>query len=128
MRKKNYLLPAKKQIDTFKRNPAIETSRRLIKKRRHLFRLYFTAIVLLGMMLTLYVWQSNKMVEIKFRIKKVEDNIQNVKTSNSVLKNRISSEQSIARIEEKAKDELGMIPPINQPIRITLPKEVLNYE
>lgn len=81
------------------------------ERRRHIIRLYLTAMLLLSMMLTVYVWQSTKMVEIKLRIKRTEKNIYNIKSSNTNLMSDISKLQSISRIEKIARDELGMVVP-----------------
>lgn len=80
-------------------------------RRSHLIRLYLTAILLLSMMFTVYIWQSTKMVEVKLRIKKVEKDIESLENSNSDLRAEISKLQSLARIESVAKQELGMVEP-----------------
>ena len=82
-------------------------------KRRQLIRLYLTAILLLSMMFTLYVWQSTKMIEVKLRIKKIEKDISNLENGNSDLRAEISKLQSLERIETIAKNELGMLVPKN---------------
>ncbi|MEW6712661.1 MAG: cell division protein FtsL [Candidatus Riflebacteria bacterium] len=80
-------------------------------RRRQLIRLYLTAIILLSMMFTLYVWQSTKMIEVKLRIKKIEKNISNLENGNSDLRAEISKLQSLSRIETVARNDLGMIVP-----------------
>ncbi|GAB4271248.1 MAG: hypothetical protein Kow0029_08730 [Candidatus Rifleibacteriota bacterium] len=82
-----------------------------INKRKQIIRLYLTAILLLSMMFTLYVWQSTKMIEIKLRIQKADKTIADLENSNSDLRAEISKLQSISRIETYAKNELGMIIP-----------------
>lgn len=96
-------------------------------RRRHIVRLYLTAILLLSMMLTVYVWQSTKMVEIKLRIKKIEANIRNITSSNTNLTSEISTLQSISRIETIAKNELGMVVP-KKLYYIKLPDNIKDYE
>ncbi len=79
------------------------------QRRRHIIRLYLTAILLLSMMFTVYIWQSTKMVEVKLRIKTVEKAIDNLENGNADLRAEISKLQSLARIETVAKKDLGMI-------------------
>jgi len=79
--------------------------------RWQIIRLYLTAILLLSAMFTVYVWQSTKMVEVKLRIKAVEVDISNIENANADLRGEISKLQSLTRIEEVAKKELGMIEP-----------------
>ncbi|MDN5278922.1 MAG: Cell division protein FtsL [Clostridiales bacterium] len=93
----------------------------MIAKRRQMIRLYLTAILLLSMMFTLYVWQSTKMIEVKLRIKKAEKNISVLENGNSDLRAEISKLQSLARIETVAKNDLGMIVP-RKLIYLTMPE------
>lgn len=81
-----------------------------VQKKRHIVRLYLTAVVLLSMMFTVYIWQSTKMVEIRLRIKSSEKQIRSIETSNGILRSEISRLHSIPRIEKIAK-EMGMIVP-----------------
>lgn len=81
------------------------------KRRRHIIRLYLTAILLLSMMFTVYIWQSTKMVEVKLRIKSVEKAIDNLENGNADLRAEISKLQSLTRIEAVAKKDLGMVEP-----------------
>lgn len=78
------------------------------KNRKRLTRLYITAIVLLSMMFTVYVWQATKMVEIKLRIEGIKREITLLENTNSDLRGDISSLQALTRIEDIAKNELGM--------------------
>lgn len=78
-------------------------------QRWHIIRLYLTAILLLSSMFTVYVWQSTKMVEVKLRIKSVENDINNLENANADLRGEISKLQSLARIESVAKNDLGMV-------------------
>lgn len=79
--------------------------------RRRLVRLYLTAILLLSMMFTVYIWQSTKMVEIKFRLAGMSRSIESLETNNDVLRAEISKLQSLSRIEKVARSELGMVVP-----------------
>lgn len=81
------------------------------KRRWHIIRLYLTAILLLSMMFTVYIWQSTKMVEVKLRIKSVEKAIDNLENGNADLRAEISKLQSLTRIEAVAKKDLGMVEP-----------------
>jgi cell division protein FtsL len=99
--------------------PAEEIQPALQARRRQLIRLYLTAIILLSMMFTLYVWQSTKMIEVKLRIKK---DISNIENGNSDLRAEISKLQSLNRIESVARNELGMIIPKNL-IYIDMPEQ-----
>ena len=98
-----------------------ETSPEVNSRRRQIIRLYLTAILLLSAMLTVYIWQSTKMVEVKLRIKNVEKDINNIENANADLRAEISKLQSLARIETVAKTELGMIIP-RRLIYITMPE------
>ena len=60
------MLPAEADIRV---TPREEVTPEDIARRRHIIRLYLTAILLLSAMFTLYIWQSTKMVEIKLSIK-----------------------------------------------------------
>ena len=91
--------------------PTEEIQPALQARRRQMIRLYLTAILLLSMMFTLYVWQSTKMIEVKLRIKKIEKDISNIENGNSDLRAEISKLQSLSRIETVAREELGMIIP-----------------
>jgi cell division protein FtsL len=51
------------------------------------------------------------MVEIKLRINRVEKDISNIENGNADLKAEISKLQSLSRIEQVAKNELGMVVP-----------------
>jgi len=73
--------------------------------------LYLTAMILLSLMFTLYVWQSTKIVEVKFRLQQLEKKADALETNNSVLKADISRLQSLSRIERVAKQDLGMVVP-----------------
>ncbi len=88
-----------------------EEAPRQVSRRRQMVRLYLTAILLLSLMFTLYIWQSTKMVEVKLRIKSLETHIQGLETNNAVLRAEISKLQSISRIEKVAKSDLGMVVP-----------------
>lgn len=79
--------------------------------KRRLIRLYLTVILLLAMMLSVYIWQSTKMVEIKFRLKDLERSISSLETNNDVLRAEISKLQSLPRIEKIAREQLGMVIP-----------------
>ncbi|RCK81328.1 MAG: hypothetical protein OZSIB_2197 [Candidatus Ozemobacter sibiricus] len=79
--------------------------------RRRLIRLYLTAILLLSMMLTVYIWQSTKMVEIKFRLKDLDRSTASLQTNNDVLRAEISKLQSLSRVEKVAREQLGMVVP-----------------
>ncbi len=72
-------------------------------------------------MLTVYIWQSTKMVEVKLRIKNEEKVISNTENANADLRAEISKLQSLARIENVAKTELGMVIP-RRLIYITMPE------
>jgi len=100
--------------------PRENLSPEISTRRRQIIRLYLTAILLLGAMLTVYIWQSTKMVEIKLRIKNIEKDISNIENSNADLRAEISKLQSLARIEKVAKTELGMVVP-SRLIYITMP-------
>lgn len=91
-----------------------------VARRRHIIRLYLTAILLLSSMLTVYIWQSTKMVEIKLRIKNLTDTANTLESSNADIRAEITKLQSIIRISEVAKSELGMIEP-GKPLYIKLP-------
>jgi len=83
----------------------------MMRRRRHLVKLYLVATLLLGMMFTVYVWQSTKMVETKIRLQSLEKQISILETNNDVLKAEISKLQSLSRIEKVARTELGMVIP-----------------
>ncbi len=93
-----------------------------MRNRWQIIRLYLTAILLLGAMFTVYVWQSTKMVEIKLRIKSVEGDINNLENANADLRGEISKLQSLTRIESVAKAELGMVEPARL-VYITMPEK-----
>ena len=93
-----------------------------LRNRWHIIRLYLTAILLLGAMFTVYVWQSTKMVEIKLRIKAVEGDITNLENANADLRGEISKLQSLARIETVAKTDLGMVE-ATRLVYITMPEK-----
>lgn len=99
-----------------------------VARRRHIIRLYITAILLLSSMLTVYIWQSTKMVEIKLRIKNLTSTREGLESSNEDIKAEITKLHSIIKISERAKTELGMVEP-GKPIYIKLPKNWKNiYE
>jgi len=83
----------------------------MMQRRRHLVKLNLVATLLLGMMFTVYVWQSTKMVETKIRLQSLEKQISILETNNDVLKAEISKLQSLSRIEKVARTELGMVIP-----------------
>lgn len=91
-------------------------------RRRRMLRLYMTAILLVSMMLTMYIWQQTKMVEIRLRLQTSEKRIDSLETNNAVVRAEISKLQSISRIEMVARTELGMIPP-RQICYLPIPKE-----
>lgn len=91
-------------------------------RRRRMLRLYMTAILLVSMMLTMYIWQQTKMVEIRFRLQTSERRIDSLETNNDVVRAEISKLQSISRIEMLARTELGMIPP-RQICYLQIPQE-----
>ena len=91
-----------------------------IARRRHIIRLYLTAILLLSSMLTVYIWQSTKMVEIKLRIKNLNKEIDELISVNQEIKSETTKLEAIDVISEKAKNELGMVEP-GKPIYIKLP-------
>lgn len=93
-----------------------------MRNRWHIIRLYLTAILLLGSMFTVYVWQSTKMVEIKLRIKAVEGDITALENANADLRGEISKLQSLTRIESVAKAELGMVE-ATRLVYITMPEK-----
>ena len=80
-------------------------------RRRKLVRLYLTAMILLSLMFTLYVWQSTKIVEVKLRLQQLEKQADVLDTNNGVLRADISRLQSLSRIERVAKQDLGMVVP-----------------
>jgi len=114
------LLPTGPGEPLTRTTPRENLSPEISTRRRQIIRLYLTAILLLGAMLTVYIWQSTKMVEIKLRIKNIEKDISNIENSNADLRAEISKLQSLARIEKVAKTELGMVVP-SRLIYITMP-------
>ncbi|MBF0408489.1 MAG: cell division protein FtsL [Candidatus Riflebacteria bacterium] len=80
-------------------------------KKRRLIRLYMTAIILLSLMFTMYVWQSTKIVEVKWRLQELSKKTSGLESNIAVLKASISKLQSISRIEKLAREDLGMIFP-----------------
>lgn len=114
------LLPTGPGEPLIRTTPRENLSPEISTRRRQIIRLYLTAILLLGAMLTVYIWQSTKMVEIKLRIKNIEKDISNIENSNADLRAEISKLQSLARIEKVAKTELGMVVP-SRLIYITMP-------
>jgi cell division protein FtsL len=105
-----------------RKNPKDEILPALSKRRRRIIRLYLTALLLLSMMFTLYVWQSTKMIEVKLRIKKSQRNISDLENANSDLRAEISKLQSLSRIETVAKNELGLVVP-KKLIYLTMPEK-----
>jgi len=95
-----------------------------VSRRRQIIRLYITAILLLSAMLTVYIWQSTKMVEVKLRIKNIEKDINNLENANADQRAEISKLQSLTRIETVAKNELGMVVP-RRIIYIAMPEKWL---
>lgn len=76
-------------------------------------------------MFTVYVWQSTKMVEVKLRIKAVEGDISYLENANADLRGEISKLQSLTRIEEVAKTDLGMVEPTRL-VYIAMPEKWKN--
>ena len=77
---------------------------------------------MLSSMLTVYIWQSTKMVEIKLRIKNLGLAIESLESSNQDIKAEITKLHSVIKISEKAKTELGMVEP-GKPLYIKLPND-----
>ena len=101
-------------------DPREEVTTEDVSRRRRIVRLYIRTILLLSAMLTIYIWESTKMVEIKLRIKNLTNTANTLESSNADIKAEITKLQSIQRISDKAKSELGMIEP-GKPIYIKLP-------
>lgn len=115
-RKVSGMLPvAEQRVD-----PREEVTTEDVSRRRRIVRLYIRTILLLSAMLTIYIWESTKMVEIKLRIKNLTNTANTLESSNADIKAEITKLQSIQRISDKAKSELGMIEP-GKPIYIKLP-------
>ena len=104
-------LRTEKPAVTERTGPRPDPSPALSQRQQRIVRLYLTAILLLAMMFTVYIWQSTKMVEIKLRLKQQSRHIDMLETNNGVLRAEISKLQSIARIEAVARQELGMVQP-----------------
>ena len=113
------MLPAEAEIKVTTRE---DLSPEDIARRRHIIRLYLTAILLLSSMLTVYIWQSTKMVEIKLRIKNLNREIEELESVNQEIKSETTKLEAIDVINEKAKKELGMVEP-GKPIYIKLPSD-----
>lgn len=96
------------------------------RQRWQIIRLYLTAMLLLSAMLTVYVWQSTKMIEVKLRIKGQEKYMSEVEDRNADLRTEISGLQSLNRIESFAKNNLGMIETEDR-IYISMPEKWNNY-
>lgn len=105
-------------------NSREDDSPETVSRRRQIIRLYITAILLLSAMLTVYIWQSTKMVEVKLRIKNIEKDINNLENANADQRAEISKLQSLTRIETVAKNELGMVVP-RRIIYIAMPEKWL---
>ena len=118
-RKVSVMLPVETEI---KVAPREELSTEDIARRKHIIRLYLTAILLLSSMLTVYIWQSTKMVEIKLRIKNLTREIEELESVNQEIKSETTKLEAIDVISEKAKSELGMVEP-GKPIYIKLPSD-----
>ena len=116
-RKVSVMLPAEAEIRV---TPREEVTPEDIARRRHIIRLYLTAILLLSAMFTLYIWQSTKMVEIKLSIKNLNKTIENLESSNEDIKAETTKLEAIDLIAQKAKSELGMVEP-GKPLYIKLP-------
>lgn len=95
----------------------------VISRRRRIIRLYLTAMILLALMFTLYIWQSTKIVEIKLRLQELTRRVEYLETNNAVQRAEISTLQSLTRIEKTAKSELGMVVP-KKMLYIPMPKEL----
>ncbi len=118
-KKISVILPSEDEI---KVSPRQEVSSQDIARRRHIIKLYLTAILLLSSMLTVYIWQSTKMVEIKLRIKNLTNEIEELESVNQEIKSETTKLEAIDLISEKAKNELGMVEP-GKPIYIKLPPD-----
>ncbi len=116
-RKVSVMLPAEAEIRV---TPREEVTPEDIARRRHIIRLYLTAILLLSAMFTLYIWQSTTMVEIKLSIKNLNKTIENLESSNEDIKAETTKLEAIDLIAQKAKSELGMVEP-GKPLYIKLP-------
>ena len=116
-RKVSVMLPAEAEIRV---TPREEVTPEDIARRRHIIRLYLTAILLLSAMFTLYIWQSTKMVEIKLSIKNLNKTIENLESSNEDIKSETTKLEAIDLIAQKAKSELGMVEP-DKPLYIKFP-------
>ena len=88
---------------------------------KRITRLYFTAILLLSAMFTMYIWLYTKIVEIKLRIQTLNKTIENLESSNRDIKAKTTEFEAIDTIAQKAKNELGMVEP-GKPIYIKLPQ------
>ncbi|MBI3039043.1 cell division protein FtsL [bacterium] len=80
-------------------------------KTKRFIRLYLTAVLLLSLMFTVYIWQSTKMVEVKLRIQQSSKFSEGLEMNNAAIRAEISRLQSLSRIENVAKKELGMVVP-----------------
>jgi cell division protein FtsL len=80
-------------------------------RRSRIIRLYLTAMILLSLMFTLYIWQSTKIVEIKIHLKELMAKSESLETNCAVLRADVSRLQALSRIEAVAKNELGMVVP-----------------
>jgi cell division protein FtsL len=121
-KKVSALLPV---VGEMKVSPREELTSEDIARRRHIIKLYLTAILLLSSMLTVYIWQSTKMVEIKLRIKNLNKEIEELESANQEIKSETTKLEAIDIISEKAKKELGMVEP-GKPLYIKLPPDWKN--
>ncbi len=111
MKRSHWFVPRKADVAAARMAGRDDASASADLRRRKMLRLYMTAILLVSMMLTMYILQQTKMVEIRIRLQESEKRCDNLETNNAVVRAEISKLQSIARIEKVARSELGMVPP-----------------
>jgi len=111
MKRSRWFVPLKSESASARASGRDDIETTADHRRHRMLRLYMMAILLVSMMMTMYIWQQTKMVEIKIRLQTSEKRIDSLETNNAVVRAEISKLQSIARIEKVARTELGMIPP-----------------
>lgn len=96
-----------------------------ISAKKRLLKLYIYLVFLVSIMLAVYVWQSTKMAEIKFRLKHLDQTITSLETNKAVLNAEIAKLEALPRIEKLAKEQLKMVNPVNI-IYLKMPRNIFD--
>ena len=88
------------------------------RKKKKSSLIYFPYVLVLVVAVFFYIWQHTQVIKTRYRINKLQKELEEIKNKNKYLKVKTNSLKSLSRIEKIATEELKMVKPKKEDIII----------